>query len=262
MIYLKTAEEIELLRLSNLLVSKTLATLAPLVQPGVTTAKLDRVAEEFIRSHGATPAFKGYNGFPCAVCTSVNDQIVHGIPSEKVVLKEGDIVSIDIGTFLNGFVGDSAYTFCVGEVAPEVRRLLEVTKASLFVGIGQAVEGKRVGDIGYAVQNHCEAAGYSIVRELVGHGVGRVMHESPEVPNYGRRGSGALLKTGMTICIEPMVCMGARDLIFEQDGWTTRTRDGKYAAHFEHAVAINRGKADILSDFSLIEAALGENIIE
>ncbi|HPW89943.1 MAG TPA: type I methionyl aminopeptidase [Paludibacteraceae bacterium] len=256
MIYLKTAEEIELLRESNLLVSKTLAELAKLVKPGVTTAQLDKIAEEFIRDHGATPAFKGYGGFPASICTSVNDQVVHGIPSDKVVLKDGDIISIDCGTFKNGFVGDSAYTFCVGEVTTEVKKLLETTKESLYKGIEQAVEGKRIGDIGHAVQQHCESQGYGVVREMIGHGVGRNMHEAPEVPNYGRRGSGSLLKTGMTICIEPMINMGRKELIFESDGWTTRTIDGKYSAHFEHAVAIKKGKADILSDFSIIEQVL------
>ena len=256
MIYLKTAEEIELLRESNLLVSKTLAELAKLVKPGVTTAQLDKIAEEFIRDNGATPAFKGYGGFPASICTSVNDQVVHGIPSDKVILKDGDIVSIDCGTFKNGFVGDSAYTFCVGEVSVEIRNLLEITKNSLFKGIEQAIEGNRIGDIGYAVQNHCEAQGYGVVREMVGHGVGRKMHESPEVPNYGRRGSGPLLKTGMTICIEPMINLGRKELRFERDGWTTRTIDGKYSAHFEHAVAIKKGKADILSDFGIIENVL------
>lgn len=259
MIYLKTAEEIELLRASNLLVSKTLAELAPLVLPGITTAQLDARAEEFIRDHGAVPAFKGYNGFPGSICASTNEQVVHGIPSKKVILKEGDVISIDTGVVLNGFVGDSAYTFCVGEVAPEVWRLLDVTKASLDLGIEQAIEGKRVGDIGNAIQTYCEKAGYSVVRELVGHGVGKSMHEAPEVPNYGRRGTGAMLKSGMTICIEPMICMGARHIIFEADGWTTRTKDRKFAAHFEKAIAIRQGKADVLTDFGIIEAALKIN---
>lgn len=258
MIFLKTEEEIELLRESNLLVCKTLAELAKVIRPGVTTAYLDRLAEEFIRDNGATPAFKGYSGFPASLCTSVNDQVVHGIPSEKVVLKEGDIVSVDCGTFKNGFVGDSAYTFAVGEISEEVKLLLDTTKESLFKGIEQAVHGNRTGDIGYAVQNYCEARGYSVVREMVGHGVGRKMHEAPEVPNYGRRGSGPLLKTGMTICIEPMINLGRKELIFERDGWTTRTIDGKPSAHFENAVAIAKGKADILSDFTIIEEVLNK----
>jgi methionyl aminopeptidase len=256
MVYLKTDEQIELLRESNLLVSQTLAELAKVIRPGISTAFLDKVAEEYIRDNGALPAFKGYNGFPASICASVNDQVVHGIPSEKMILKDGDIISIDCGTFKNGFVGDSAYTFCVGDVSQDVRDLLEVTKASLYLGIGQAVEGKRIGDIGYAVQSYCESKGYSVVREMVGHGIGKKMHEAPEVPNYGRRGYGMMLRTGMVICIEPMINQGKKGLVFERDGWTTRTVDGKCSAHFEHAVAIRKGKADILSDFSIIEENL------
>lgn len=256
MIYLKTDEEIELLRESSLLVSKTLAELAKIIKPGVTTAYLDKVAEEFIRDNGAIPACKGYEGYPASICASVNDQVVHGIPSEKAVLKEGDIISVDLCTLKNGFVGDSAYTFAVGEVSTEVKRLLETTKAALFLGIERAVEGNRIGDISHAVQTHCEAAGYGVVREMVGHGVGRSMHEAPEVPNYGRRGVGPLLRAGMTICIEPMINMGKRGLRFERDGWTTRTVDGKPSAHFEHTVAVRKGKAEILSDFGIIEDVL------
>ena len=258
MIFLKTEEEIELLRESNLLVCKTLAELAKVIQPGITTAQLDKLAEEFIRDNGAIPAFKGYCGFPASLCTSVNDQVVHGIPSDKVILKDGDIVSVDCGTFKNGFVGDSAYTFAVGEISDEVKLLLETTKESLFKGIEQAVEGRRLGDLGYAIQNHCETRGYSVVREFVGHGVGRKMHEAPEVPNYGSRGRGPMLKTGMTLCIEPMINLGKRDIIVERDGWTTRTRDGKPSAHFENAVAVAKGKADILSDFTIIESVLNQ----
>ena len=258
MIFLKTEEEIELLRESNLLVCKTLAELAKVIQPGITTAQLDKLAEEFIRDNGAIPAFKGYCGFPASLCTSVNDQVVHGIPSDKVILKDGDIVSVDCGTFKNGFVGDSAYTFAVGEISDEVKLLLETTKESLFKGIEQAVEGRRLGDLGYAIQNHCETRGYSVVREFVGHGVGRKMHEAPEVPNYGSRGRGPMLKTGMTLCIEPMINLGKRDIVIERDGWTTRTRDGKPSAHFENAVAVAKGKADILSDFSIIESVLNQ----
>ena len=258
MIFLKTEEEIELLRESNLLVCKTLAELAKVIQPGVTTAQLDKLAEEFIRDNGAIPAFKGYCGFPASLCTSVNDQVVHGIPSDKVILKDGDIVSVDCGTFKNGFVGDSSYTFAVGEISAEVKLLLETTKESLFKGIEQAVEGRRLGDLGYAIQNHCEMRGYSVVREFVGHGVGRKMHEAPEVPNYGSRGRGPMLKTGMTLCIEPMINLGKRDIIVERDGWTTRTRDGKPSAHFENAVAVAKGKADILSDFTIIESVLNQ----
>ena len=258
MIFLKTEEEIELLRESNLLVCKTLAELAKVIQPGITTAQLDKLAEEFIRDNGAIPAFKGYCGFPASLCTSVNDQVVHGITSDKVILKDGDIVSVDCGTFKNGFVGDSAYTFAVGEISDEVKLLLETTKESLFKGIEQAVEGRRLGDLGYAIQNHCETRGYSVVREFVGHGVGRKMHEAPEVPNYGSRGRGPMLKTGMTLCIEPMINLGKRDIIVERDGWTTRTRDGKPSAHFENAVAVAKGKADILSDFTIIESVLNQ----
>ena len=181
---------------------------------------------------------------------------MHGIPSDKVTLHEGDIITVDTCATKNGFVGDSAYTFCVGAVSPEVQRLLRVTKEALYKGIEQAVEGNRVGDISYAVQSYCEANGYGVVREMVGHGIGRSMHETPEVPNYGSRGKGPLLRSGVTICIEPMITMGSKDLVFESDGWTTRTRDGKYAAHYEHAVAVRRGKAEILSDFDLIEKEL------
>lgn len=255
-LFLKTDEEIELLRESNLLVSKTLAELAKIIKPGISTSYLDKIAEEFIRDNGALPAFKGYNGFPASLCTSVNEQVVHAIPSEKVFLKNGDIISIDCGTLKNGFVGDSAYTFCVGDVSEEKKNLLKITKESLFEGIKYAVEGKRIGDIGYAIQNYCEKAGYSVVREMVGHGVGRKMHESPEVPNYGKQGMGKMLKAGMTICIEPMINMGSRDLIIESDGWTARTKDFKCSAHFEHAVAVKKGVADILSDFEIIEKNL------
>ncbi len=255
-LYLKTNEEIELLRESSLLVSKTLAELAKIVKPGISTLYLDKIAEEFIRDNGALPAFKGYNGFPASICTSVNEQVVHGVPSENVFLEDGDIISIDCGTLKNGFVGDSAYTFCVGDVSEEVKQLLKVTKESLFEGIKCAVEGKRIGDIGYTIQNYCEKAGYSVVREMVGHGVGRQMHESPEVPNYGNRGMGKMLKAGMTICIEPMINMGKKNLVFESDGFTIRTKDRKVSAHFEHAVAIRKGEADILSDFGIIEKVI------
>ncbi|MBS6267499.1 MAG: type I methionyl aminopeptidase [Tannerella sp.] len=260
MIYLKTDEEIELLRESNLLVGMTLGELAKWIAPGITTLKLDKIAEEFIRDHGAVPVFLGYGGFPNTLCVSVNEQIVHGIPS-NYELKDGDIVSIDCGTVKNGFNGDSAYTFCVGEVAYDVRRLLKTTKESLYLGIEQAVEGKRVGDISNAVQTYCEKKGYSVVRELCGHGVGKRLHEDPEVPNYGRRGCGPLLKSGMVIAIEPMINLGSRNIVIERDGWTTRTRDRKLSAHFEHTVAVREGKADILSSFKYIEEVLGEKSI-
>ena len=258
MIYLKSDEEIVLLRSSNLIVAKTLAELAKIIAPGVTTLTLNKRAEEFIRDNGGVPNFLGYGGFPGSICTSVNDQIVHGIPSDNVILKEGDIISIDCGVLKDGFNGDSAYTFCVGEVKPEVVNLLKTTKESLYKGIEQAYEGRRTGDIGAAVQAYCEERGYSVVREMVGHGVGRKLHEAPEVPNYGRKGNGVLLKSGMTIAIEPMINLGTRNLIFEKDGWTTRTADRKPSAHFEHSVAIRQGKADILSSFEFIEQVLGD----
>ena len=260
MIFLKTEEEIELMRESCLLVSKTLAMLAPLVQPGVSTAYLDKMAEEFIRDHGAIPACKGYEGYPNATCMSINDMVVHGIPREDIILKEGDILSIDMDTLKNGFCGDSAYTFCVGEVAPEVKRLLEITKNSLYLGIEQAKSGNRIGDISSAIQTYCENAGYSVVRDMIGHGLGRDMHEDPEVPNYGKRGQGKVLKPGLVICIEPMINMGKHEMYIEEDGWTARTKDHKLSAHYEHCVAIRKGKADILSDFGIIEKALNKSI--
>ena len=261
MIYLKTHEEIELLRENNLLVSATLAELAKHIKPGVTTLELDKIAEDFIRSHGAVPSFLGYNGFPNTLCMSVNEQVVHGIPSSKTVLKEGDIVSVDCGTYMNGFCGDSAYTFCVGEVDEEVRNLLKVTKEALYIGIQNAVQGKRIGDIGYAIQQYCESHSYGVVREFVGHGIGKEMHEDPQVPNYGKRGYGPLMKRGLCIAIEPMITLGDRQVIMERDGWTVRTRDRKCAAHFEHTVAVGAGEADILSSFKFIEEVLGDKAI-
>ncbi|MFT3752791.1 MAG: type I methionyl aminopeptidase [Paludibacter sp.] len=261
MIFLKSDEEIELLRISNQIVAKTLAELAKLIQPGVSTGELDKRAEEFIRDHGAVPGFLGYSGYPKSICTSVNEQVVHGIPSEKAILQDGDIVSVDCGVYMNGFHGDSAYTFCVGNVKPEIVDLLRTTKESLYKGIEQAQEGKRLGDVGHAIQSHCEARGYSVVREMIGHGVGRNLHEAPEVPNYGRKGNGIMLKSGMTIAIEPMINMGKRNLVFEKDGWTTRTIDRMPSAHFEHSIAIRRGKADILSTFEYIEQVLGNKAI-
>ena len=256
MIYLKTDEEIELLRENNILVSKTLAEVGRHIKPGVTAKQLDKIADEFIRSHGATPAFLGYQGYPASITVSVNEQVVHGIPSDKVVIKEGDIVSVDLGTFMKGFVGDSAYTFAVGEVAPEVRQLLDVTKEALYRGTAQAKAGNRVGDISAAVQDYAESFGYGVVRELEGHGLGRKMHEAPGVPNFGMRGRGPMLKEGMVICIEPMITMGSRAVVFERDGWTVRTKDRKPAAHYEFAVAIRKDGADVLTDFSIIEQSL------
>ena len=256
MILIKTAEEIELMRNSNQLVSKTLAELAKYIQPGVTTEKLDQIAEAFIRDHGAEPGFLGYQDYPKTLCTSVNSEVVHGIPSEKVVLKEGDLLSVDCGVIMEGFYGDTAFSFEVGEVSDKVRSLLTTTRECLVKGVEQAVEGKRVGDIGHAVQSLAESNGYTVVREMVGHGLGRHMHEAPEVPNYGRRGSGPKLKKGMVICIEPMINMGRRQIQQDPDGWTIRAADNLPSAHFELAVAIDKGKADVLSTFSYIDEVL------
>ena len=261
-IFLKTEDEIELMRQANQLVGKTLGELAKHIKPGVTTLQLDKIADEFIRDHGAIPTFKNFPNpfggpFPASICTSVNDVVVHGVPDSKTVLKDGDIISIDCGTLLDGFNGDSCYTFCVGDVSPEVRQLLKITKESLYLGIEQATAGKRVGDIGDTVQTYCESHGYGVVRELTGHGIGKEMHEDPQIPNYGRRGNGALLKSGMCIAIEPMITMGNRQIWMMPDKWTIRTRDGKPAAHFEHTIAIRRGKAEILSSFDEIEQLEG-----
>ncbi|MBN2523209.1 MAG: type I methionyl aminopeptidase [Bacteroidales bacterium] len=252
MIIIRTTEEIELLRESNLLVSSTLGELAKWIQPGVTTQKLDEIAEEYIRSHDAIPGFLGYHGYPKTLCTSINNQVVHGIPS-AIKLREGDIVSVDCGVLKNEYYGDSAYTFPVGEISDEIKKLLEVTKESLYRGIGTAIEGKRVGDIGYAVQTYCESHGYSVVRELVGHGIGKNLHEAPEVPNYGRMGKGSKLKKGMVLCIEPMINIGRKEVIQENDGWTIRTADKSPSAHFELAVVVQKDKAEILSTFRYIE---------
>lgn len=256
-IFLKTEEEIELMREANLLVGATLAEIGKVIKPGISTLELDRIAEEFIRDHGAIPTFKGfpnpYGGpFPASICTSVNDQVVHGIPTDAP-LQEGDIVSVDCGTLLNGFNGDSCYTFCVGEVSDEVKALLRTTKESLYKGIEAALPGRRIGDIGYAVQSHCEAQGYGVVREFVGHGIGKEMHEDPAVPNFGRRGTGSQIKNGLCIAIEPMITMGSPKICMLPDRWTIRTQDRKPAAHFEHTVAIHNGKVDILSSFEEIE---------
>lgn len=255
MIYRKTEEEIELQRESSLLVGKTLAQVAMYIKPGVKTIELDKVAETFIRDNNAVPGFKGYGGFPATLCISVNDQVVHGIPGNNV-LKDGDIVSIDCGVLKNGFYGDSAYTFTVGDVPPEVKLLLERTKNALYEGISKAVEGMRTGDIGFAIQSYIEPFGYGIVRELVGHGVGKKLHEKPEVPNYGRRGSGVKLLDGMVIAIEPMINLGVRNVSQDADGWTIRTADKLPSAHFEHTVAVKKDKADILSSFDFIDEVL------
>ncbi|MDX9750676.1 MAG: type I methionyl aminopeptidase [Flavobacteriales bacterium] len=248
-------EEIAVLKESSLLVGRTLAAVAERIGPGVTTGELDRLAEEFIRDHGAVPGFKGLYGCPSTLLISVNEQVVHGLPGDRV-LQEGDIASVDCGVLMNGLYGDSAYTFMVGEVAPEVRQLLRVTQECLERGIAQAIEGNRTGDIGHAVQAHAEAHGYGVVRELVGHGLGRKLHEAPEVPNYGRRGHGVKLRTGMVLAIEPMINMGRREVKQLSDGWTVVARDGKPSAHFEHNVAVRPGKAEVLSTFSHIEDVL------
>lgn len=259
-VYLKTEEEVELLREANLIIGKTLAELAKIIRPGVTTRQLDVLAETVIRDHGAEPTFKGFPNpygpaFPASICASVNEQVVHGIPNDNP-LKEGDIVSIDCGTKINGFCGDSCYTFAVGEVSDEVKALLKTTKEALYKGIEQAVAGHRIGDISFAVQSHCESQGYGVVREFVGHGVGHEMHEDPMVPNYGRRGNGVQLKAGMCIAIEPMIAMGTKEVYLQDDKWGVVTRDGKYAAHFEHSICIRKGEADILSSFEEIEKVL------
>lgn len=257
MLYFKTDEEVGLLKESNMLVSRTLAEVARYIGPGVTTLYLDNIAETFIRDHNAVPAFKGYGGFPNTLCTSVNDEVVHGIPS-NYKLKEGDIISVDCGATLNGWVGDSAYTFAVGEIKEEIRRLLDYTKASLEEGVKAAIAGNRVGDISYAVQSKAESGGYSVVRELVGHGIGRKMHEPPEVPNFGKTGTGPKMEKGLVICIEPMINLGRKETVQMRDGWTIKTADGKPSAHFEYAVAVNRGKANVLTTFEFIEEVLNK----
>jgi len=259
MIYFKTDEEVELLRQSSLLVGKTLAEVARMLRPGILTIDLDQVAETFIRDHGAVPGFKGYGGFPGSLCISINDEVVHGIPGKRVI-KEGDIVSIDCGTILNGFYGDSAYTFGVGEILVEHAELLKRTKESLLLAVEQAVSGKRIGDIGSTVQNYVEGFGYSVVRELVGHGLGRHLHEKPEVPNYGRKGTGIKLRSGMCLAIEPMVNLGVKEISQDKDGWTIRTADGKPSAHFEHDVVVRDGKSDVLSTFEYIEEVIKKNM--
>lgn len=257
MIQYKTKEEIELLRISNLLVSKTLTELAKIIKPGITTLYLDEIAEKFIKDNGALPSFKGYGNpaFPFTCCISVNDAVVHGFPTKKE-LKDGDIISVDVGAYKNGFHGDSAYTFALGTIPEDVKKLLSVTKQSLYKGIEKATHGNRVGDIAFAVQNHTEREnGYGVVRELVGHGVGRHLHEDPQVPNYGKRGTGAKLREGMVIAIEPMINLGKKEVYHDKDGWTIRTADGKPAAHYEHSIAIQKNAADILSSFTEIELA-------
>ncbi len=259
-IFLKTAEEIEALRQSALFVSRTLGMLAAEIKEGVTTDYLDRKAEEFIRDGGGVPSFKGYQGYPASICASVNEAVVHGIPNNRP-LKNGDIVSIDCGIFYNGFHGDHAYTFPIGEVKPEILKLLHITKESLYLGIEQACVGNRIGDISYAIQSHCESKGYSVVRELVGHGLGRNLHERPDIPNWGKRNSGVPIQNGMVLAIEPMINLGKRHVYQLRDRWTVVTSDLKPSAHYEHDVAVVDDKAVILSTFDYIKEVLGDRFI-
>ena len=255
MMYYKTEEEIDLIRESSLLVAKTHAEIAGLIRPGITTLALDRIAEEFIRDNKGTPAFKGYNGFPNTLCMSPNNQVVHGIPNDNT-LKDGDVLSVDCGVVMNGYYGDSAFTYEVGEVDIQIKKLLKVTKESLYKGIEVAIEGNRIGDIGYAIQNYAESFGYGVVRELVGHGLGKNLHESPEVPNYGIKKKGVLLKEGLVIAIEPMINLGERGIMQHNDGWTITTIDNRPSAHFEHTIVVREGKAEILSSFKEIDRKL------
>jgi methionyl aminopeptidase len=259
MILYKTTEEVEIMRHSGMLVGQALAEVAKAIRPGVTTHDLDLIAEKFILDNGAVPSFKNYKGYPFATCISVNDAVVHGFPN-KVPLKDGDIVSVDVGVYKNNYHGDSAYTFAVGETPKELLGLMKVTKESLYRGIEKAIAGNRVGDISFAVQDFCEKEhGYGVVRELVGHGLGRHLHEDPQVPNYGKRGSGAKLKEGLVIAIEPMVNQGVKEVWYDDDGWTVRTKDGKAAAHYEHTICVRKGAADILSSFVEVETAEKSN---
>ena len=257
---IKTGEEIEILRENAVIVSKTLAEVAKNIKPGVSTEVLDKIAEEYLKSQGAVPGFKGYNGFPASLCISINEEVVHGIPGERV-LKNGDIVSIDCGSLKNGLYGDSAYTFPVGEVDPEVLSLLRRTKESLFLALKVAVAGRRTGDIGSAVQEHVESFGYGVVRELVGHGIGRKLHEKPDIPNYGKKGTGIKLQEGMTICIEPMINLGTKNIVQGKDGWTIRTADKLPSAHYELTLVVRREAPEVLSTFQYIEEVLGFNKI-
>lgn len=255
MIHYKNAEEIELMRESALLVSKTLSEIARILKPGITTISLDKYIGEFLNDHKAVPSFLNFHGYPFNSCISVNDVVVHGFPG-KYELKAGDIVSIDVGAYKNGFHGDHAYTFIIGETKPEVVQLVKTTKESLYKGIEKAIAGNRIGDISYAIQEHTEKKhGYGVVRELVGHGLGKSMHEDPQVPNYGKRGSGTVMKEGLILAIEPMINLGRRDVYTDDDGWTVRTKDGKPSVHFEHDVCVKKNKADVLSDYTPIEAA-------
>lgn len=255
MINYKSKEEVELIRQSCEIVNNAIAHVAAFIKPGISTMKLNDMAEEFIRANGATPSFKNYHGFPYACCISVNDAVVHGFPTNEK-LKDGDIISVDVGAYKNKFHGDSAYTFALGKINDDVKKLMRVTKESLYKGIEKAREGNRVGDIAFAIQDYTERVhGYGVVRELVGHGLGKELHEDPQVPNYGKRGTGPKLKKGLVIAIEPMVNMGGKEVYNDEDGWTIRTKDGKPAAHYEHTICVQKDKADILSSFDSIEAA-------
>ncbi|MBO6116943.1 MAG: type I methionyl aminopeptidase [Bacteroidales bacterium] len=258
MIRIKTYEEIEQMKPAALLVGKTLAEVSKHIEPGVSTETLDSIAEEFIRSHNAEPTFKGYEGFPASLCISINEVVVHGIPDKRTI-NDGDVISIDCGCTLNGWVGDSAYTFAVKGIKEENKRLLQVTKASLYKGIEACKVGSRLGDIGNAIQTYCESYGYGVVRELCGHGLGHVMHEDPSVLNYGRKGTGAKLREGMTLAIEPMITLGNKEVVFHNDGWTCTTVDCSAAAHFEHDVAVTKQGTVILSSFEEIEEAIKTN---
>ena len=260
-IVLKSKEEIELLRDSALIVSKTLGMLASEIVPGITSLELDRLAETYIRDHGAQPGFLGLYDFPNTLCVSPNAQVVHGIPN-KIPFEEGDIISIDCGALKNGFYGDHAYTFQVGNIKSDIKKLLEITKASLYEGIKSFKEGKRIGDLGYAIQNYCENEGYGVVRELVGHGIGKEMHEGPEIPNYGKRGRGKKFVNGMVLAIEPMINQGTHKIKQLKDGWTIMTEDGRPSAHFEHNVALVDGKPELLSTFQYIYDAIGISSLE
>lgn len=259
MIEYKSEVEIELIRESSLLVAKTLGEIAKIIRPGIKTIDLDRVAEEFIRDNGAVPGFKGYHGFSGTLCISPNEQVVHGIPGNREI-REGDIISIDCGVLKSGYYGDSAYTFAIGDIDESIKRLLKITYECLYLAIDKAVDGNTIGDISQTVQDHAEAYGYTVVRELVGHGLGKSLHEPPEVPNFGRKGKGITLRKGLVIAIEPMINLGRRFVVQEKDGWTIRTTDRKPSAHYEHTIAVGKDRADILSSFSYIHEGLRKNI--
>ena len=257
MIHYKSEDEIDLIRESSLLVAKTHAEISNLIKPGVTTLQLDKIAEEYIKDNGGLPAFKGYSGFPNTLCASVNEQVVHGIPNNDP-LNDGDIISIDCGVVMNGYYGDSAYTYEVGEVSNTIKDLLTRTKESLYKGIEQAVSGNRLGDIGFAIQNYVEKFGYGVVREMVGHGIGKSLHEEPQVPNYGRKGNGIMLKEGLVIAVEPMINLGTKRIKQHSDGWTIITADKKCSAHFEHTIVVRKGRAEVLSSFEEIEKRINK----